>query len=249
MVTGGADRQVKVFDLRMYKETHGYFTAAGLPSSLDISQRGVLGVGHAGHATFWGPEALRAKVRDPYMHHGMPGCSPVETLRFRPYEDVCAIGHAKGVSSIVIPGSGEPNLDTMEYNTNPHQDKRQRREAEVHALLDKLSPDMIALDPDVVGTIEASDPHLRQERIRDEQEEANAKVIPKKRQKTKKRGRSKIQTKLRRKTRNVVDEQTLKLREAREKERAAAEKAKKAEQGERHETPKESAPSALKRFF
>jgi U3 small nucleolar RNA-associated protein 7 len=252
MVTGGADRQVKIWDLRMYKETHAYFTPAGAPTTLDISQRGVLGIGHAGHATFWSPKALLTKVKDPYMHHAMAGCGPVETLRFRPFEDVAGIGHAKGISSIVIPGSGEPNLDSMEYNTNPHQDKQQRREEEVRALLDKLSPDMIALDPDVVGGVELSDPHRRLERIRDIQEEANAKAAlasPKK-QKSKKRGRSKIQTKLRRKQKNIVDEQTVKLREARDQEKADREKELKQSRGEAHaESLKDSAPTALKRFF
>jgi len=182
------------------------------------------------------------------MHHAMPACGPVETLRFRPYEDVCGIGHARGISSIVIPGSGEPNLDSTEYNANPHQDKKQRREAEVRALLDKLSPNMIALDPDVVGGVEESDPHRRLERIRDLQEDANAKLAdaPKMKEKNKKRGRSKIQTKLRRKHKNVVDANTLKLKEAREQEKKEA----KLLQGETaHETPKDSAPAALKRFF
>ena len=251
MVTGGADRQVKIWDLRMFKETHAYYTPAGVPSTLDISQRGVLGIGHAGHATFWSPDALRVKAKNPYMHHNMPGCGPVESLRFRPFEDVCGIGHTQGISSIVIPGSGEPNLDTMEYNTNPHQDKQQRREAEVRALLDKLSPEMISMDPDVVGGIEVSDPHRRLEQVRDMQEEANARAAaqPAKKQKSKKRGKSKIQTKLRRKHKNVVDENTLKLREAREQEKAEKDKESKAARGETHDTPKETAPSALKRFF
>ena len=58
MVTGGADRQIKVWDIRMYKQIHAYFSSAGVPTSLDISQRGVLGVGHAGHATFWRPSKI-----------------------------------------------------------------------------------------------------------------------------------------------------------------------------------------------
>jgi U3 small nucleolar RNA-associated protein 7 len=248
MVTGGADRQVKVWDLRMYKCLHSYYTAAGVPTSLDISQRSVLGVGHAGHATFWSPEALLSKVRDPYMHHALPRVGPVETLRFRPFEDSCGIGHSRGVSSIVIPGSGEPNLDTTEYNTNPFQDAKQRREAEVRALMDKLSPDMIALDADQVGGIEESDPHKRLERLQDLQEAANSKLIPAKKQKAKKRGRSKIQTKLRRKHRNVTDKNTVKLKEQREQEKANIQANKQGGQPT-PEPPKESAPSALKRFF
>jgi len=247
MVTGGADRQVKVWDLRTFKQLHAYYTAAGVPESLDISQRGILGVGHAGHATFWSAESLVSKVRDPYMHHGLASCGPVETVRFRPFEDVCGIGHARGISSIVIPGSGEPNLDTTEHNTNPYQDVKQRQEAEVRALMDKLSPDMIALDADQVGGIEESDPHKRLERLQDIKDAANAKVVPVKRQKAKKRGRSKIQTKLRRKHKNVVDKNTVKLREAREQEKAVTQ----ASNGPDGvpETPKETAPSALKRFF
>lgn len=242
MVTGGADRQIKVWDLRKFQSTHSYFVPAGVPSSLDISQRNVLGIGHAGHTTFWSPEALTRKCKDPYMHHAIPSCGPIETLRFRPFEDICAIGHAKGLSSIVVPGSGEPNLDTTEYNLNPFQDKRQRREAEVRALLDKLDPNMITLDPNEIGGMEESTDEIRNERLKDMQLEANAKKKPRK-EKVKKRGRSKIQTKLRRRQRNIVDEQVMKLREAREKEQ-------KDERKESQEpVAKDTAPVALKRFF
>jgi U3 small nucleolar RNA-associated protein 7 len=256
MVTGGADRQIKIWDLRTLRCTHGYHcSGAGLPTSLDISQRNVLGVGHAHHATFWSPEALVKKVRDPYMHHGMPSAS-VETLRFRPFEDVCAIGHSKGLASVVIPGSGEPNLDTTEYNLNPYQDKKQRREAEVRALLDKLDPNMITLDPNMIGGMEESTPEVRNERLQDLQDEADAKNSgKKKKEKTKKRGRSKIQTQLRRKQQNVIDQQTLKLREAREQEKLEQAAAMSLEEdGDAPPRPeitevKKDVPAALARFF
>ncbi|KAL3919139.1 MAG: hypothetical protein SGILL_003905 [Bacillariaceae sp.] len=252
MVTGGADRQIKIWDLRNFQCTHEYYCASGTPASLDISQRRVLGVGHAGRATFWSPEALVKKVKDPYMHHTMPSTS-VETLRFRPFEDVCAIGHSKGIASIVIPGSGEPNLDTSEYNLNPYQDKKQRREAEVRALLDKLDPNMITLDPNQIGGMEESTPEVRIERQQDLQDEADAKNSgKKKKQKTKKRGRSKIQTQMRRKQQNVIDQQTLKLREAREQEiHEEAVTAATREDGDQGEPFKEQndTPAALRRFF
>jgi U3 small nucleolar RNA-associated protein 7 len=250
MATGGADRQIKIWDLRKFQCTHSYFSIAGIPNSLDISQRRVLGVGHAGHATFWSPEALIKKVKDPYMRHSVPACGPIETLRFRPFEDVCALGHTKGLSSVVIPGSGEPNLDTTEYNLNPFQDKKQRREAEVRALLDKLDHTMITLNPNEIGGMEESTPEVRTERLKDAEEAANAHKKPKK-QATKKRGRSKIQTQLRRKQRNVVDEQVARLREAREKEKElealGASGDKEAVTAPR--TAKDTAPVALKRFF
>ncbi|CAJ1949179.1 unnamed protein product [Cylindrotheca closterium] len=247
MVTGGADRQVHIWDIRKFRKTHSYFTPAGVPQSLDLSQRNVMGIGHATHATFWSPEALLRKVKDPYMHHSVHGCGAVETLRFRPFEDVCGLGHGKGVSSIVIPGSGEPNLDTTEANLDPNQDKKQRREAEVRALLDKLQPNMITMDPADIGGVEDSSPEIRQQRLESLEATANAKNdARKKKQKSKKRGRSKIQTKLRRKSQNIIDHQIVKQREQKEEvEKKAKEEAR---QSSGESKPKSATP-ALQRFF
>jgi hypothetical protein len=57
-------------------------------------------------------------------------------LHFTPFEDVMGIGHSKGVSSIIVPGSGEPNFDSFE--ANPYQTNKQLREATVHSLLEKV---------------------------------------------------------------------------------------------------------------
>lgn len=252
MVTGGADSQVKIWDLRMYKETHAYYTKGGVPSSIDISQRGVLGIGHGIHTTFWSPESLKMKVKDPYMGHSIAGKGTVESLRFRPFEDVCGIGHGKGFSSIVVPGSGEPNLDSMEYNLNPYQDSKQRREGEVRALLDKLSPDMISLDPDIIGTVEESNHHTKVERQRQLEEDANEKRlkegVSKPKEKKRMRGRNKIQKKLNRKRKNIIDENKVKLFEKLEEQKTqkAEERSKQAsEEG----IQKSQTPAALKRFF
>lgn len=251
MVTGGADSQVKIWDLRMYKETHAYYTRGGAPSSIDISQKGVLGIGHGSNTTFWNPDAIKYKMKDPYMSHKLNGLGPVDTVRFRPFEDVCGISHAKGFSSIVIPGSGEANLDSMEYNLNPFQDTKQRREAEVRSLLDKLSPNMISLNPDVVGTVEEGDIHSRYERQKQLEEEANERKLRegevKPKEKKRMRGRSKINKKLARKKKNIIDANVLKLREARENEKA--EIAKEKNQSNATGQGKERAPAALKRFF
>mmetsp|Transcript_43934 Transcript_43934/g.93510 ORF Transcript_43934/g.93510 Transcript_43934/m.93510 type:complete len:613 (+) Transcript_43934:293-2131(+) len=253
MATGGGDSKVKIFDLRTYKEIHCYNTYGGAPTCLDISQTGVLGVGHGCHTTFWRPEALRVKMKEPYMKHQLSGKGPLESLRFRPFEDVCGIGHASGISSIVIPGSGEPELDSTEHFTNPYADTKQQREAEVRSLLEKLSPDMIALDPDSVGGIEESNLIQRQQRLRDLAEEADAKRAADseaekgKKEKKRMRGRSKIAKKLRRKQKNIVDENVVKLKELREKEKE--EKARLKESTEGDGDSGDEAPAALKRFF
>ncbi|KAK3237013.1 hypothetical protein CYMTET_52884 [Cymbomonas tetramitiformis] len=60
-------------------------------------------------------------------------------------------GLVQGVTSLIIPGAGEPNFDS--FVANPYMTVKQRREQEVHQLLDKLNPSMIQLDPDNVGHV------------------------------------------------------------------------------------------------
>lgn len=61
------------------------------------------------------------------------------------------IGHSAGLSNIIVPGAGEPNFDSAE--ADPFENKKARREKEVKALLDKIQPDMITLDPEFVGSL------------------------------------------------------------------------------------------------
>lgn len=66
-------------------------------------------------------------------------------------QDVIAVGHSGGISTMLVPGSGEPNFDS--YVADPFQNRKARQEQEVHQLLDKLQPDMIVLDPTTIGQV------------------------------------------------------------------------------------------------
>ena len=195
MVTGGLDARLKVWDVRAFRDEplHNYFLPAPA-RAIDISARGCVAVGFGGHVQVWGrdfaaPERRAApltaagagalalgapptggaaprKAAAPYMQHLLPG-SIVRSLRFRPLDDFLAVGHARGLASLLVPGSGEPNFDSLE--ADPFQTAKSRRELEVRALLDKLPPSSIALDPTAVGGLDAAAPGVRErERRADE---------------------------------------------------------------------------------
>lgn len=87
----------------------------------------------------------------PYMTHTFPSV-PVHAVRFCPFDDVLGVGHARGFTSLVIPGAGEPNFDSLE--ADPYEGKRRRREREVNSLLDKIPFDLITLDTELVGKLD-----------------------------------------------------------------------------------------------
>lgn len=78
----------------------------------------------------------------------------VRNLEFCPYEDVLGIGHARGIETLIVPGSGEGSYDSLEMD--PFESKKARREREVIALMDKIQPDQITVDPDMIGRVRAS---------------------------------------------------------------------------------------------
>lgn len=149
MATAGMDRKIKLWDLRKLDVLHTYH---GHAQTLDFSQNGLLATANGSQVQVWKDSGSQEYV--PYMSHAMVKGYQVGRVLFRPYEDVLGIGHSMGISSILIPGSGEPNFDT--FVANPYETSKQRREKEVHALLDKLQPETIMLEPSKIGSVRPS---------------------------------------------------------------------------------------------
>ncbi|KAK8480227.1 hypothetical protein V6N13_052377 [Hibiscus sabdariffa] len=147
MATSGRENKIKIWDLRKFEVIQ---TLPCHAKTLNFSQKGLLAAGTGSFiqilADFSGSQNYSS-----YMTHSMAKGYQVGKVLFRPYEDILGIGHSMGWSSILIPGSGEPNFDS--WVANPFETSKQRREKEVHSLLDKLPPETIMLDPTKVGTV------------------------------------------------------------------------------------------------
>ena len=210
LATAGADAQVKIFDLRTYKEVHSYFSAAPAVA-LDISQRGMLAVTYGNRVQIWNSSAIRgAKASSPYLNHATPNGSIVADARFCPYDDALGVGHAFGFSNVIVPGAGEPNYDSMV--ANPFETRNQRREQEVAQLMDKLDPETIQLDGDAVGKVRAAPKEVQRERREAAASAAlgkKAKEREKNAEKSRMKGKNRVSKRYRKKQQNVVDDKKL----------------------------------------
>lgn len=207
MVTAGMDGSMKTWDLRTFKMLDQYKVQGRSVSSLAISHTGLLAAGAGPNLTVW-KDIFKSHQKTPYLRHTIPSCS-INQMAFCPFEDVLGIGHTGGISSLIVPGAGEANFDALE--ANPFANKKQRQEKEVRQLLDKLQPETIMLDPDVIGSV--SRPSV--DAIFDMQSTAalaNRRAPPSK-EKNKMRGKSSATRKLARKRENIIDEKKMRAQE------------------------------------
>lgn len=164
MATSGLDHLVNIWDLRTYKQMKSIKLKSGA-SSLTFSDKGCLAASLRNEIVIYKDDILKVgedstedeKIvevygeRDVYLKHRLNNVS-IQNMQFCPYEDVLGIGHGRGISSILVPGSGEANFDALE--ANPYESKNQRRQWEVKALLEKIQPDLISLDPMKMGQVD-----------------------------------------------------------------------------------------------
>lgn len=201
-----------IWDIRMFKEVNTYSTYTPA-SSVAISDTGLTAVGWGTSTTIWKGlfdknAATQERVTHPYMKWGREG-KTVERVQWCPFEDVLGISHDKGFSSVIVPGAGEANFDAFE--ANPFETNKQRQETEVRGLLNKLSPEMIALDPNFIGNIDLrSDAQRKAEKDLDAKPADIAEEI-----RNRARGKNGALKKYLRKQRkrNVIDEKRMRVDE------------------------------------
>ncbi|KAF8823286.1 hypothetical protein HHX47_DHR10000137 [Lentinula edodes] len=146
MATTGKDGSVKVWDCRNWKGAVREWTLrSGGKGDAEVewSQKGVLAVGSGGSVNMYTSPSIKtphhSSSQPPlYLTHPLPSAShrPITSLRFAPLQDILTIGHAKGTSSILVPGAGEGGMDTGE-GLDLYEGVKGRREREVRGLLDK----------------------------------------------------------------------------------------------------------------
>lgn len=265
MVTTGADKSMKIWDIRNFKELH---TVENLPtpgSNVGISDTGLLALTCGPHVTLW-KDALRAskdakpcfgsmggnsRRNTPYMTHLFPG-NKVENIQFVPFEDFLGVGHRNGITNLIIPGAGEANFDALEIN--PYETSKQRQESEVRGLLNKLPADSITLNPNVIGTIDknASNTRLTAKdladlTVKEENKSKENKDVPKAKPEVQSKN-SGLRAFLRKKTANVIDERKVKVDRLLEKEKSMRKRNRQVENGEIAEDHKDLVDEALNRF-
>ena len=210
MVSTGQDLKMAVWDIRMFREVNNYFLRQP-GASVAISDRDLTAVGWGTQTSIWRglfnkSSRDQEKIQSPYMGWGGEA-KRVERARWCPFEDVLGISHDKGFSSILVPGAGEANFDALE--ANPYETTKQRQESEVKALLNKIQPEMISLNPEYIGKLDLVSAETRQ-READLDRKPEDPIL-----KLKNRGRGKnssLRKYLRKKgSKNIVDERRLKI--------------------------------------
>lgn len=240
MATAGTERKIKLWDLRKFEVLQ---TLPGHAKSLEFSQKGLLAASTGSFVQVL-RDSSGSQNYERYMTHSMAKGYQIERVAFRPYEDVLGIGHSMGWSSILIPGSGEPNFDS--WVANPFETSKQRQEKEVRSLLEKLPPESIMLDPSKIGTLKP--PRKKEkptQREIEEEMEAAVDAVRNKELKNKTKGRNRPSKKTKKKQEIMEKAKRPFLEKKKEHEEMSRKKRQKTSQ---EEEEAKSQPISLQRF-
>lgn len=149
--TAGLDGTVKLWDGRMWGKELRSWTVRNQPATISYSGRGILAVGgRTGVTTYRDVHKSSVGAPSPYLTLPLPGLSAYST-KFCPFDDIIAVGHNRGISSLLVPGSGEANFDSAEADV--YETYSRRRERDVRSVMDKIRPELITMDTDYLGHI------------------------------------------------------------------------------------------------
>lgn len=156
VATCGMEGMVKIWDGRMWGKTVREWSVRNTPTTLAYSQRGMLAVGGKSGVTTYrdltsdSSSVESSRMPQPYLNLPLPALSAT-SARFCPYDDTLCIGHQRGISSLLVPGSGEPNFDSAEADV--YESHSRRRERDVRGVLEKIRPELITMDTEFLGKI------------------------------------------------------------------------------------------------
>ena len=135
LTTIGSDNKMKVFDIRKtFNELYSY-SFSREPTSLDVSQNGLVGVSFYETLIFW-KDLFKSKQSKPYFKHVNNSRNNITDCKFCPYEEFMGIAYNNKFENIFVPGSGSQSYDT--YEANVAGIKKQVRENMVHQIIEKV---------------------------------------------------------------------------------------------------------------
>jgi len=156
VATCGMEGRVKIWDGRMWGKEVRSWGVRNTPTSLSYSGRGMLAVGGKSGVTVYRDltssesSSELVKMPQPYLNLPLPSLSARST-KFCPYDDLLCVGHQRGISSLLVPGSGEANFDSNEADV--YETYTRRRERDVRGVLEKIRPELITMDVNLLGTV------------------------------------------------------------------------------------------------
>lgn len=146
------------------------FRTRNSPTSIAYSGKGMLAVGSKSGVSVYrqdtgdfvdGASSTSNSTSTPYLSLPLPSLS-ADRIKFCPFDDVLAVGHSRGISSLLVPGSGEANFDSAEADV--FESHTRRREREVRGVLEKIRPELITMDTEFLGRVREDRPQTFEER-------------------------------------------------------------------------------------